>query len=666
MKYTIQNDYISYSLNEKGQVCSVYNVRAKQEYNKGLGELFRLIYKFEDFDERPVNAADQDPPEITVTGQQLQVVYPCLKTRNGIQPVRLEFTFTLKEDTLYSVSHIQNESDEIEVMELQTTALAGLGGMGEDPASDYLLYPGALGRRINDPYTQDFFKYSTLFKKKYERQDNVHSDLDLPYPGYSCMQWFCLSNDRQCLYVGNQDVNHLIISQHIERRIADNTLRLGICQYPFLKKGESFTTPAIAYAFLKGDWHTGAKYYRKWMDEVYGWKPPVRSAWTQEFEGWLRCIFRVQSGEFNFRFTDIPRMFDEVRAAGLNTLFVLGWPQGGFGRLRPDYWLDPRYVEDFKKGVEYVHSKGGKLFMYVSYFAIDATSKYFREEGGEAALTRDIWGQYTHFSETYAVDGTYRKLINTPRDQMCACSGSDMWHEKMKKSADYCLSLGADGVLYDLGGYRPLFCCVDGHDHKKPNESRASKAARYLDLRRNIQEKGDRAILMEFVVDIYSQHMDICQGSLFAPRKEELVPEMFRYTFPEVIMTNRNNALDEENYLDNCNYSFLMNLAFDLSIFRCAGLPSDIPNYTAYMKELIALRKQYSKYFHYGKFVDRDGFTTDGTALTARSYLDREGNLGVAVWNSTKGTVTQTFTNEKTGKTQTVTMEKDTVRFIEL
>ena len=131
-------------------------------------------------------------------------------------------------------------------------------------------------------------------------------------------------------------------------------------------------------------------------------------------------------------------------------------------------------------------------------------------------------------------------------------------------------------------------------------------------------------------------------------------------------MTNRNNALDEENYLDNCNYSFLMNLAFDLSIFRCAGLPSDIPNYTAYMKELIALRKQYSKYFHYGKFVDRDGFTTDGTALTARSYLDREGNLGVAVWNSTKGTVTQTFTNEKTGKTQTVTMEKDTVRFIEL
>ena len=665
MLYSIKNQYLSYSINELGQVCSVRNERTGHEYCTAPGEFFRLIYKFEDFEERPVDAAEQDPPLIRVNGDEMTVVYPSLNTRNGVQQIRLEFTMTLKGDTMYVVSRIQNNS-EVEVMELQTTALAGIGTLGGDPNQDALMTPYMLGRKIEKPYTADFFKYSTLFKKKYERPDNIHSDLDLPYPGYSCMQWFALYNDNECLYVGNEDVNHLIISQHIERRVADNTLRMGICQYPFLKNGEEFTTPAIAYAFLEGDWHSGSKYYRKWMDEVYGWKPPVRSDWMQEFQGWLRCIFRVQSGESNFRFSDIPRMFDEVQAAGLNTLFVLGWPQGGFGRLRPDYWLDPRYIEDFKKGVEYVHSKGGKLFMYVSYFAIDRASKYFREEGGAAALTTDIWGQYTHFSETYAMDGTYRKLINTPRDQLCACSGSDMWHEKMKKSADYCLELGADGVLYDLGGYRPLFCCAEGHDHKKPNESRASKAPRYADLRKNIRDKGDRAILMEFVIDIYSQHMDIAQGSYFVPRRSDFVPEVFRYTFPEIIMTNRNQALDEIDYLDNCNYSFMMNLAFDLSIFRCAGLPSDIPNYTAYMKKLIELRKNYTKYFNYGKFVDQDGFTVEGSGMTQRGYLAEDGSLGIAVWNNGDATATQTYTNIKTGKTETVTLEKDTVCFVEL
>ena len=207
MLYSIKNQYLSYSINELGQVCSVRNERTGHEYCTAPGELFRLIYKFEDFEERPVDAAEQDPPQIHVNGDEMTVVYPTLNTRNGVQQIRLEFTMTLKGDTMYVVSHIQNNS-EVEVMELQTTALAGVGTLGGDPNQDALMTPYMLGRKIEKPYTADFFKYSTLFKKKYERPDNIHSDLDLPYPGYSCMQWFALYNDNECLYVGNEDVNH--------------------------------------------------------------------------------------------------------------------------------------------------------------------------------------------------------------------------------------------------------------------------------------------------------------------------------------------------------------------------------------------------------------------------------------------------------------------------
>lgn len=665
MLYTLKNNYISYSLNEQGQVVSILNVRNGHEYCKVPSEIFRMIYQVEDFDERTIDATWQEDPQITVEGNVMTVYYPRLKSDDRIVEVELKFTLTLEDNTLQVVADIQNNC-EVQVMELQTMAFAGIMALDEDPKQDTLLVPLRLGRKIPNPSQTDFFKHSQLIKRKYDRPDAVYSSLDVPYPGHSSMQWYTLYNENESVYVGNHDTEHRILCQHIERRMSDNTLRMGMNQYPFLAQGEHYQTPPVVYAILEGDWHSGSKFYRKWMVEDYGWKAPQRPDWVKDFQGWLRVIFRTQSGEYNFRFTDIPRLFDQVQAAGLNTLFVLGWPQGGFGKLRPDYWLDPRYEEDFKKGVEYVHAKGGKLFMYISYHAVDEASKYFREEGGAATLVKDIWGNWVRYSETYAANGTYRKLLNKPRDQLCTCSGSDMWQEKMKKSANYCLELGADGVLYDLGGTRPLFCCAEGHDHKKPNEARASKANRYKELRANIKSYGDDRIIMEeHCIDIYSQHMDLVQPPTFDARGSYAV-EMFRYTFPEVRMTNRNMALDEEKMLDNCNYSFMYGLAYDMSIFRCAGTFEDVPNYTAYMSKLVALRKQYSKYFFEGTFIDEDGFTVSGNAFRQKAYRAPDGQLGVAVWNASDKADTAQYKNTETGKTVTVSLQKDEVCFIEL
>lgn len=665
MRYTLKNEFLSYSLNEQGQVCSVLNVKNGHEYCKEKGELFRMIYAVEDFYERSIDAKNQDAPEISVDGNVMTVYYPRLKSDDRVVEVELQFTMTLEENRLNVVADIKNNSD-VMVAELQTTAFAGIEALDGDSKKDTLLVPLRMGRKIADPCHADFFKHSLLVKRKYDRPDARHSDLSIPYPGHSSMQWFTLYNEKESIYVGNHDKEHRILCQQIERRTADNTLRLGMCQYPFLENGESYAAPPVVYALLEGDWHAGSKFYRKWMVEDYGWKAPQRPDWAQEFQGWLRVIFRTQSGEYNFRFTDIPRLFDQVQAAGLNTLFVLGWPKGGFGKLRPDYYVDERYLDDLKKGIDYVHSKGGKLFMYVSYHAVDEASEFYQKEGGAATLVKDLWGNYVRYSETYAVDGTYRKLLNKPRDQLCTCSGSDMWQEKMLKSANYCLDLGADGVLYDLGGTRPLFCFAEGHDHKKPNEARASKANRYKELRANIKSRGeDRIIMEEHCIDIYSQHMDIVQPPTFNARSNFAV-EMFRYTFPEVVMTNRNMALDEEGYLDNCNYSFIYGLAFDMSIFRCAGTLEDVPNYTAYVKKLVALRKQYAKYFAYGKFVDEDGFTKTGAAFRQKSYMAKDGSLGVAVWNWTDAEGTAEYKNTQTGKTVSVTLGKDEVCFIEL
>jgi hypothetical protein len=100
-------------------------------------------------------------------------------------------------------------------------------------------------------------------------------------------------------------------------------------------------------------------------------------------------------------------------------------------------------------------------------------------------------------------------------------------------------------------------------------------------------------------------------------------------------VTNRNIALDEKNYVSNANYSFLYGLKFDMSIFRCRGILSDIPNYAAYLKILNGVLEEYGDVLLRGNFVDTEGFSIDNDALLAEGYRS-DVNLAVVLWNSTE------------------------------
>lgn len=664
--FTIKNKAFSYTLDDKGGVVSIVDLRRGRELlGEGkTGEIFRLVYKIADYEERSIDAADQTPTEIAVEEDMMLVRYDTLTGPDGELDIKLALRLTLGDQTLSMTADLTNNSD-VSVQELQLSAFAGIRSLGEDPKEDTLLTPMKLGVKVANPYAADFSTAGGLGgHASFCRPDHRYAALDFTYPGYSCMQWYCLYNKENCLYVGSHDKEHHIICQHVERRASDRTLRFAVCHYPFLEKGESWTTPPVVYALLEGDWHAGARHYRNWMVEDYGWKAPEKPRWVKEFQGFLRVIFRMQSGEYNYHFSDIPRMFDELQAAGLNTLFLLGWPKAGFARMRPDYVVDPKEAEDLARGIEYVHARGGKIMLFVSYHVVDLASQWNREEKGEDVLVRDLWGNYGHYAETYAADGTYRMMLNNAYKQYSACSGSDKWHEKMLQTAEFCMNLGADGVLFDLGGTKPFFCTAEGHDHKKPNEARASKVRRWAELRAKIKEFGG-IIAEEHCIDIYTQYMDFVQPGPFTTKPNSM-PEFFRYTFPEVVMTNRNMALSEKDMLTHCNFTYLYGFAFDLSIFRCAGLPSDIPNYTAYMTKLVALRKQYSDYFFDGRFVDEEGFRASGDAFRHKSYRAADGRLGVAVWNVSGETCTQTYTNTETGVEVSVTLGADEVGFLEL
>ena len=134
--------------------------------------------------------------------------------------------------------------------------------------------------------------------------------------------------------------------------------------------------------------------------------------------------------------------------------------------------------------------------------------------------------------------------------------------------------------------------------------------------------------------------------------------EMYRYTFPELLMTNRSSGMDEGHYLAYAGQSFLYGLKFDMTIYRCCGKLSDIPRYMTYLQELTALCREYGDWLLRGKFVDTDGFRTDNKKVFVKGWKAADGTLALTLWNPTGTDETVHITGDN-GRTVTVTVNAE-------
>lgn len=678
--FCLEGKALRFAIDACGRCASFYNRYTCHEYIHTPGALWKLICAVHGTErvEAPI-WADNQPFTATRKADEITLRYEGLRWEDGQIDAELTLRFHMTDKGLQVTADLENRDPRVQLVELQLTPVSGARTLSGDPQNDYIAWPRDLGRRVRNPAYADLSTYAGF--RKYERHDQFHTDMDALYQGGTAsMQWYDWYNKEEGLYCGAEDITRQALCLHIERDVKLNVLRFGFIRYPMLEAGESWSGQAVDFYPHLGDWHAGAKLYRAWMDTEGGFTPPKRPAWCQDMTGWLRLIFKQHHCETNWDFTQIPALYDELEAAGFKTLYLLGWERGGFARMWPDYEVDERMggLKKLREGIDYVHGKGGRVLMFLSYALIDRQSRYYREEGGDQVTLRSIWHQEIPFSETYCGEGTYRKIANPPMPMYLACPGAPAWQEKMKRAAKVCLEAGADGVLYDLGGLKPYFCYAEGHTHAKPSHSHEHKAENFAGLRAYVKTFGeDKVILMEHNVDIFGQSMDVAHGSnstpdrrlldpktagdLQAARDDEMLLEMYRYTFPELVMTNRECGEDENHYLAMAGYSFLLGLRFDMTIYRCCGSLSDIPTYAAYLKELNGLYTKYADYILRGTFVDTDGFTSDNARVYAKAWRSAQGGMAFTLWNPTDEDQAVTLTGADGRKiTLTVPAERAT------
>ncbi|MDI7277243.1 MAG: DUF6259 domain-containing protein, partial [Anaerolineae bacterium] len=215
------------------------------------------------------------------------------------------------------------------------------------------------------------------------------------------------------------------------------------------------------------------------------------------------------------------------------------------------------------------------------------------------------------------------------------CPACPEWLAQLRSQGEMVRSLGAGGVLFDqIGGQYPYPCFHPDHPHARPSHASGEPQRRNLQaLRRELKAADPEfAIVAECLTDALAGYFDVTHGAWPGFQLgADSMPELFRYTFPEHILTDR---MTEREDLPEAGFAFLNGLRLNVEIDAARGSMARAPRLAAYLRALAGLQRRYAPWLLEGTFVDGDGLEIRNPAVVARAYEGCEGRA-VVQWNPT-------------------------------
>ena len=630
----LANDDVLVALDGAGRLAELTNRRTGHRYVAAAAQPpWRMYYRFG----TPLDGAldlEIDPAaqtaEVRRESGALVIAYRTLKAEvpkrgetREIQ-VGLEVRVTLDGDRLVWTGRIINRETDprLEITELWIPWICGIGDMGLGRATDVLYWPERAGRRIRDPYSR--IAGAPVPPGAPGRRGEASLRLTYPFP--AGMQWYTFNNGEEGMYVGSHDKSLMTTCLNVMAH-QDKALSASVVKYPFVKVGETWTSEPVVVRLYRGDWHVAAKTYRAWADT---WmernKPPE---WLRRMPGWILPSFKGQSGHISATYADLPGMYKEAKAAGINLLNCFGWVKQGFDNLYPEYDPDEALggAEGLKAALAEVKRDGGRAILYTQGQLIDPSTEYYRKEG-HSIVARDIWGY--EYRESYGGTGQ-GTLLNVMRNKYfgIACPGAKGWIEHLEWQLGLVQGLGAQGIIFDqMGGIPPYICFSKDHPHSKPSLAVGPEKVKNMKRLRAVMKARDPefAFVIELGTDCYAGLVDIIHshGIGFWPEPEAF-GEMLRYTFPEPLITNRGGGPYDRRM--QLGHAFALGWRFDANL-RDARDPSLGPYFT----RLCAMRNTHPDLLLNGRFVDNEGFLADNSRVSAHAFLAGD-RLAVTLWN---------------------------------
>ncbi len=536
-----------------------------------------------------------------------------------------------------------------------------LNGIQAPPAEFPLLWPEGLGQR-----------YTTA----------TGAERTFVYPsGRGTMQWCSFAGARGGLYLASHDATHGAKGFVVRGGAVGKPFEFSINHQVFCNADQRWTLPPLVVRAYLGDWRAAARHYRAWFDSVVTRR--AAPAWAQASSGWILCILKQQNGDVMWDYSDLDQLCDLADQRGLDVLGLFGWAHGGHDRFYPDYIPDPLMGGPgaIKSALARARARGKRTILYANGQLCDANTDFYRYTGNEAIVLRE---------NSEAVTSSIRKFNSSaPVVFVLGCNGAQAWEDRMLALAVQAHQLGADGILYDqVGVAGPTLCFATHHNHTSPATPHAGGRR---DMLRRIADHMKR-IAPDFVVATEGVHDSLLDstpyshgwGSGFTPPppsfyegKTEVdvaggttwpwmqgamtaFPELFRFTFPEHVMTLRHATPMLDRHFANYSLTFGLRPEIetrwraDVRYLKdnviptakdyadCTYYPPDVPmmqgtppaEATRYLKAVTDFARRHAALLWQGRFVDTEGFSLTGDGLIAKAYRT-EKQLGVIVWNPT-------------------------------
>ena len=582
--------------------------------------LWRLYYNTLEQKEIEVSGWNETPAAVRSVADTTFIDY----ARVGGKAFSLKLKIWTEGAAVHFAAAVRNDEPHTVIRELQYPLVGDL----QIPA-DYKLLTTHTGGQIFD---NPVWKISNVdVRPLYMTPAQKFRQYDLQYPRNAASNCFAFVGNDHGIYFGSHDTS-LQQTWHGLRTYPDiNTightttdfkhLEAGFYRYPNAMCGDTWSNDSSVIVPYEGDWTATSRIYRRWADTW--WQHAHVPKWVQNMTGWQRIIFKHQYGEYLRTYGDLSgRIAAAGESVGCNAVLAFGWWKEGMDNGYPNYSPDDSQGGDaaWKAAIKQYRDNGGRLLLYFNGRLIDVESDFYRSGGGSRVSNKDNTGR--EFTEHYKFTGEGTTLgYYDSRTFTIADMSKREWRDQLADWADRAMALGSDAVFYDQLGVAEEFPNWD-LSREFPVQDICTgryKAETLEEIRDRIKARDPEfALGTEWLSDCTSQFCDFVHIVEFTALPESF-PEWFRYTFPEVVWSDR-CVRDDNDVPRRVNNTLLKGLRNDIEVFRCRGLIDETPVYQAHLAKINAIRHDFAELLLEGRYTAMDGFACSNAALTARSY----------------------------------------------
>jgi hypothetical protein len=206
----------------------------------------------------------------------------------------------------------------------------------------------------------------------------------------------------------------------------------------------------------------------------------------------------------------------------------------------------------------------------------------------------------------------------------------------LKSFVDIAAKLEVDGVFFDQLGLSFNKCWDKSHGHPVPYISNNyDKVMALKELKAYVRSKNPgMSFGIEWVSDMCAPHIDYTHsvplnGNLPSEDPDtkmistNFFPEIYRYTFPEAIISDR-EIRDDTDIERRVNLCLLRGMVSDVEIYRCRATIAETPHYSEYLGKANKIREKYASLLLAGRYKDKIGFENSNPEIEARLFENDE------------------------------------------